>query len=283
MVTLTHSSIETSLIATTQWEESYTPSAEDKVPVDIPVDLDIEVTVLPTSGISSEEDQLCIDTKNLYEKFDPAKIKTTHSRMGSQFFKVVRSGHAREGLELQKPERIYEVPSVPRQAVRIRSSTRSESSSDGEKQSPTRFRSSPNPPEAIEKPPAIPERQSSQSTTGDTSKQLSQTQAEVRSLKTLVDRLSESTSRQISGLKDEVARTRPTTDRLAEQLEKLGNEVTQLRKTVATLSANVGLVGSEGERHGLKTVSAEVQEQNRQKLLSYSQTQVYPKPGMGVL
>lgn len=268
MVTLTHSSIETSLIATTVWDASYTPTTEDKVPVDIPVDLDIEVTVLPSNG-STSEDQLCSDTKNLYEQFDPANIKTAHSRSASQFYKVVRADHEREGLELQKPERIYDVCTPSNQPLRTR--IPSTESSDSDRQSPARFLSSAVPKE---KPPAVPERSHVQSANGESSKQLLQTQAEIRSLKALVDRVSDSTNKQITALKADVVRAGLVADKLSKQLVKVQSEMTVLQGQVTALSVPSSGV-SDNAGQGRKAVSAEVQEQNRQRLTTYSHSQVH--------
>ena len=117
VVTLLHSSTETSLIATTCWEKGIAPTDEDRVPVDIPLNLDIEVVIIPVEG----NEQLFMDTRNLYEGFDPSKVLTWKESKDADSFtaqtslsRAVRQGYEKEGLELQKPQRIYDVPQIGR-------------------------------------------------------------------------------------------------------------------------------------------------------------------------
>ena len=65
VVTLTHCSIETFLVATTYCEDNTTPSEEDEVPVEIPIHIDIEVSVVPSQG--TRDKQLLGKKENLYE------------------------------------------------------------------------------------------------------------------------------------------------------------------------------------------------------------------------
>lgn len=117
VVTLLHSSTETSLIATTCWEGGIAPTDEDRVPVDIPLSLDIEVVIIPVEG----NEKLFMDTRNLYEGFDPSKVLTWKQSKDADSFtaqtslsRAVRQGYEKEGLELQKPQRIYDVPQIGR-------------------------------------------------------------------------------------------------------------------------------------------------------------------------
>ena len=65
VVTLTHCSIETFLVATTYCEDNTTPSEEDEVPVEIPIHIDIEVSVVPSQG--TRDKQLLGKKENWYE------------------------------------------------------------------------------------------------------------------------------------------------------------------------------------------------------------------------
>lgn len=104
VATLTHVDSETSLIATTNWGKDEQVSDEDQMPVDIPVDLPIEVVVVQQPDDVKESD-LSVNTKRLYEKFDPCRIRLLRARN-------IRRGFEKEGMELQRPERIYDVPDV---------------------------------------------------------------------------------------------------------------------------------------------------------------------------
>ena len=246
VVTLTHSSIETSLISTTHWDGSYQPSEKDRIPIDIPIDLDIEVTVIPSLETDKEE-QLCSDTKNLYEGFDCLNVKTFGdiNKSGTQLLKVVRQGYEDRGLELQKPERIYDVILSPR--------TRNTEFIIGNRSSPATQRRSPTP----ERPPAIPERPKPPLTTDELAKQLS-------SIRALVSSLEDNSRKQFQSLKREVTRIGPLTDNISKELEMLKSEMKQLKGQVAAISPATGLEESDPE----------IQEQNRVRMRSFSPVQV---------
>ena len=94
---------ETSLIVSTSWGQNEKVSDEDQMPIDIPVDLPIEVAVCqPDDG---KESDLSRSTKKLFERFDPCNIRSLRGRS-------VRRGFEKEGTELQRPDRIYDIPAV---------------------------------------------------------------------------------------------------------------------------------------------------------------------------
>ena len=101
--TLTDVDSETSLIASTNWGRNDQVTDEDQMPLDIPVDIPIEVVVQPSDG--ERESDLSTHTKRLYEMFDPSQIRPLRSRH-------LRRGFEMEGMELECPERIYDIPDV---------------------------------------------------------------------------------------------------------------------------------------------------------------------------
>lgn len=103
VASLTHIDSETSLIATTNWGKRDQVSEEDQMAIDIPVDLPIEVDIHHPDD--TREEDLSVNTRRLYERFDPKNIRSLRSRH-------IRRGFEKEGMELQRPERIYDVPDV---------------------------------------------------------------------------------------------------------------------------------------------------------------------------
>ena len=103
VATLSHLDSEISLIASTNWGQNDIVSEEDQLPVEIPVDLPIEVVVQATD--IAREAHLSHHTKMLYERFDPSRIRHLRARN-------IRRGFEKEGMELQRPDRIYDIPDV---------------------------------------------------------------------------------------------------------------------------------------------------------------------------
>ena len=103
VVTLSHFDSEISLIASTNWGENEVVCEEDQMPVEIPVDLPIQLVVQTPDG--AREAHLSHHTKRLYERFDPSRIRLLKTRN-------IRRGFEKEGMELQRPERIYDIPDV---------------------------------------------------------------------------------------------------------------------------------------------------------------------------
>jgi hypothetical protein len=116
VVTLNRTDVESFIIATTCWDENDAiPDIDtdhgDLVPVAIPTDLKISVTLL---GDQSESESLYEDTRNLYETFDPSKIYAVIPSDSSGDYMAlkysVRSGHEYQGLDIVKPNKIYSEP-----------------------------------------------------------------------------------------------------------------------------------------------------------------------------
>ena len=101
--TITHVGSETSLIASTNWGKNEQVSEEDQMPVEIPVDLPIAVLVQQPDD--KKEVDLSENTKRLYERFDPCQVRSLRARH-------IRRGFEKEGMELQRPERIYDLPDI---------------------------------------------------------------------------------------------------------------------------------------------------------------------------
>ena len=276
IITLTHTITETSLIATTCWEGGIAPTDEDRVPVDIPIDLDIEVVIIPVEG----NEQLFMDTRNLYEGFDPSKVLTWKDTKDADKFtaqtrlrRVVRSGYEKEGLELQKPEKIYDVPttgnakSSPIPAERMQVPT---SVSETTNSSSTVHSSSYS---LLEKP-AVPIR----STTPDSkppqkassdNQQLASLQAGQKSLKALLDAQQENSKKQIDALRENIAQTSAT-------VESLSRELKQLQDHVKRLTQQPVMVAQHNGSHPIHqpVASKPTEEDNREYLQSLSPIQV---------
>ena len=238
IVTLTHTVTEISLIATTCWEGGIAPTDEDRVPVDIPIDLDIEVVIIPVEG----NEQLFKDTRNLYEGFDPSKVLTWKDAKDADKFtaqtslnRVVRSGHEKEGLELQKPEKVYDVPKIgnarspPISAERMQVPT---SVSETTHSPPTALSSSYS---LLEKPAVpirtvTPDAKSHQKGSSDSavSQQLSGLHAGQKSLKALLDAHQENSRKQIDALRLNIAQNSATVENLTRELKKLQDDVQRL-------------------------------------------------------
>ena len=279
IITLTHSITETSLIATTCWEGGIAPTDEDRVPVDIPIDLDIEVVIIPVEG----NEQLFMDTRNLYEGFDPSKVLTWKDAKDADKFtaqtslnRVVRSGYEKEGLELEKPEKIYDVPksgnarSPPISAERMQVPT---SVSETTHSPPTAHSSSCS---LLEKPAVpirtvTPDAKSHQKGSSDSAvnQQLASLHAGQKSLKALLDAQQENSRKQIDALRLNVAQTSATVESLSMELKKLQNDVKRLTQQSVMVAQHNG-------SHSIHqpVTSKPTDEDNREYLQSLSPVQV---------
>ena len=116
LVTLTHLATETSIIASTCWEEHRIEelSEEDRALVAIPTDLDIEVTFL---GRESDSKRLDEATRALFEQFSSLKIKDMKNAGGmlmeassysaqKKLYKAVREDFLSSGTEIELPYRL---------------------------------------------------------------------------------------------------------------------------------------------------------------------------------
>ena len=114
VVSLTHSSIETSLIAT---PHSTSNGDDNGLLLDIPFNLDIDVSVDSLSEL--EQEQLREATHTLYDEFDPMKLRICRPMVSNEcylvqsyLFRTVREGHSKVGVELERPKVIYRPPSL---------------------------------------------------------------------------------------------------------------------------------------------------------------------------
>ena len=125
IVTIMHSSIESSIIATTCWNDESNQSLLVKVendnnqcmPLAIPTDLNITVSIIGSQTESNEE--LYKMTRQLFEDFQTEKIKNTDVVPVASCVKIstktlhgklncsVREGHERQGVEIEKPRKVY--------------------------------------------------------------------------------------------------------------------------------------------------------------------------------
>ena len=109
VVTLTQVSIETSIIATTCFDENDASLDidEDAIPVAIPTVLDLAVTVLREQ---SESESLYGNTRYLYDNFLLSKVQTVSSDCNNDYMTLkqsVREGYEYQGLEIVKPSKVY--------------------------------------------------------------------------------------------------------------------------------------------------------------------------------
>lgn len=249
IVTLTHVSIESSIIASTCWEDddhnslspikASKPAEEDCRPIGIPVSLDIEVVVLPDE---SEDEQLYANTRALFETFDPQKVKTCgeeengSGRGNSRLFSSIRKGFEKHGFEIQKPARIYEIPleiplvitpSVPpMEAI--------------ERPSPA---ASPKPPKKASHLPrddaplhrifASKEKPLSNGSTSDVGSEISKLKASMKAIKSLVDSAQEHTQKQVNSLRAELAGVKQTVEGLNRNYKQLSADVYRLKQQFA--------------------------------------------------
>ena len=114
VITLTHSSIETSLVATAYYDkfdkDGELKSEDKKVGIfDIPVNLEIEVKAEQLS--ESENKDLSVKTVLLYNSLDPEKLLICKTFTSSasfhtqlQLYRVVLHSRKLEGIEFEKPK-----------------------------------------------------------------------------------------------------------------------------------------------------------------------------------
>ena len=126
VVTLVHTAVESSIIASTCWEldRQEELTEEDKALVAIPMDLDIEVTFL---GRESDDEQLYKSTRSYFERFGSLTVRDMKSSGGMQrgasltlaqkkLYKAVREGYESKSMEIKMPYRIsgvFEGEAVP--------------------------------------------------------------------------------------------------------------------------------------------------------------------------
>lgn len=131
IVKLMHSSIETSLVATS----ANGLGLENSRLVSIPVELDILVCIVSTEETESRK-KLHDDTRYIYSHFDPSQVNhyvknATNSAHDTQslLYTTIRCGHDAKGVELIKPTSVASLNQSP-PALRARSRSMDEESSE---------------------------------------------------------------------------------------------------------------------------------------------------------
>lgn len=122
VVTMTHVAIKTSVIATACWVDHNSlveikDDDDQSLPVAIPTDLNIEVSLLEPQPM--HDDELYRTTRQLFEGFQSTRIKdmkrastctSTSDPMKMLQIKLthsVREGHERQGVTIEKPNKVY--------------------------------------------------------------------------------------------------------------------------------------------------------------------------------
>ena len=105
VITLRHIEVESSIIATTCWNDI---ESEHLVPIAIPVELQITISGL---GDQSEDETLYQNTRYLFDNFDPSEVQSISSSESSSTYmslkQSVRTGYEYQGLEIFRPCKIY--------------------------------------------------------------------------------------------------------------------------------------------------------------------------------
>ena len=133
LVTMMHSSIETSIVAASALEQDMVNARL----LDIPIDLNILVRVEHIAD-EDETQRLYEDTTFIYEHFDPSKLCAFKSNLAnspdtqSQFYTNIHYGCERDGVDLAAPRVINPTTGKPN----VRSKTPSSSLSEGHYQVP---------------------------------------------------------------------------------------------------------------------------------------------------
>ncbi|XP_064395371.1 uncharacterized protein LOC135342551 isoform X2 [Halichondria panicea] len=247
MITLTHTSIETSIVATTYWGDDETGlTEEDFMPLAIPLELEIEITVLKDE---SEAEDLYSNTTTLLNTFDPLKVKDmadarTDQMAQTRFYKNVRKGYETSGMQLEKPTRIYDAVG-PSPILTRTSPTHQSFFPPPAVPLPTPGRRSPRPGSSErELSPILPkDRKTSDSGSIQPAKssvahidsslvdhQLSDLHSNTRALKCLLDAMQDNSSKITSDLKSELKRLGRIVENLARNYERLEKQVQDLKQ-----------------------------------------------------
>ena len=123
VVTLTHISVESSIIATACWNDDSEPNSleeitdadDQKIPIAIPMDLSIEVSLIKSRSGNNEE--LYQMTRHLFEGFQSTKVKDMkednmsaddpRQTLQHTLNRSVRLGHEKQGVVIEKPTKVY--------------------------------------------------------------------------------------------------------------------------------------------------------------------------------
>ena len=198
VVTLTHSSIEMILVATAYCEDNASPS-EDTIPIEIPIHLDIDVSVIPSQDCEAKNNDPTSSSKSMEQ---------------TSIHQLVQLGSRRGSTEIEKPTLVHD--------ARHRVS-----------QTPP---SSPKLGKVSEK--ASVERGESIATSAstDVKQQLAAMQLSIKLLKTAVGTFQANCDKRFSSIQDELVRMAPIVDNLPKQCSSSEEKLKQLKQLVmATL------------------------------------------------
>ena len=290
LVTIWDQTTESSLIATQchpgentdEVITSVLDESELKEVADIPLDLDIEVVVV--SQPESETDKLYMDTRKIYQTFDPSKVKTYKVPQDtptgemcvaqSQLYTAVREGYETEGLHLEMPAMAYDPhrkkdqPVVGTAVYELDSDQYETVDYDRERKTAHSLKKAQSLPEQPEPDPTVTSQVNSlkgaftllqnqlQSLESTQKKQNAQLTG-VRS--TLAEA-------NVSAIMPKLNRIAPLVDGLTKRCDALQEEVQQLKQQIANMSlTSVGSVDPQ-------------QDKNKEELATMTQTQVRAGP-----
>ena len=109
VVTLVRHSVERSIIVTSCLGNGRVGGGgmtDVGMPMEIPVQLDIEVVAVPSELVERDE-QLCAQTRSLLRDFNPSMVRSCGGGKGTQAFQALRQGYESVGLELEPPSSLY--------------------------------------------------------------------------------------------------------------------------------------------------------------------------------
>ena len=120
VVTMTYVGMESSVVATSCWVDDQNSLSEIKdddgqcLPVAIPTDLSIDVSVIESQPAKSEE--LYHTTRKLFENFQSARIKNMKQAtypsdpvqmLQHKLNRSIREGYEGQGVSIEKPTKVY--------------------------------------------------------------------------------------------------------------------------------------------------------------------------------
>ena len=202
VVTLTHSSIETLLVATTYCKDNASPSEEDTIPVEIPIHLDIDVSVIPSQDHEAKNKDPTSSSKSMEQ---------------TSIHQSVQLGNRRGSTEIEKSTFVHDT----RHRV---SQTLPNLRIVAEKAS------------VVKDTPVKRGESVATSASTDVKQQLAAMQLSIKSLKTAVGTFQANCDKQFSTIQDELVRIAPIVDNLSKRCISNEEKLKQLQQLVmATL------------------------------------------------
>ena len=233
VVTLTHSSIETFLIATTYCEDNAT------IPAEIPIHLDIDVTVIPPQDHEAKNKDPTSSSKSMEQ---------------TPIHQLVQLGSKRGSAEIEKPTLVHAYDA--RQIVSQTPPSSPKLGKVSEKAS------------VVRDTPVKRGESVATSASTDVKQQLAAMQLSINSLKTAVGTFQANCDKRFSSIQDELIRMAPIVDNLPKQCSSSEEKLKQLKQLV--------MVTLKQQQHvpaGPK-IDVSAEEQNRTLLRSLTHIQV---------